>query len=64
MTAKELEEQIRQLRAAPLVLICRTPTGREQAMSVQECMETGSRFLHVAVDELDKLLGQELGGST
>ncbi len=64
MTAKELEEQIRQLRAAPLLLVCRTPAGKEKAMSIRECMETGSRFLHVAADELDNLLEQELGGST
>ena len=61
MTVKELEEQIQQLRTGPLLLICRTPAGKEQAMSVRECIETGSRFLHVAVDELDKLLEQELG---
>lgn len=34
-------------------------------MSVRECMETGSCFLHVAVpDDLDTILEQELGGST
>ena len=31
-------------------------------MSVRECVETGGRFLHVAADDLDKLLGRELGG--
>ena len=31
-------------------------------MSVRDCMETGSCFLHVAADELDTILEQELGG--
>ena len=64
MTVEELEEQIEKLRTGPLLLVCRTPAGKEKAMSIRECMETGSRFLHVAADELDNLLEQELGGST
>ena len=64
MTAEELEDQIKKLRALPLLLVCRTPAGKEKAMSIRECMETGSRFLHVAADELDALLDQELGGDT
>lgn len=64
MTVEELEKQVEKLRAGPLLLVCRTPAGNEKAMSVRECMETGSRFLHVAADELDALLDQELGGNT
>lgn len=61
----ELERQITELRTRPLLLVCRTPTGKEKTMSVRECMETGSCFLHVAVpDDLDTILEQELGGST
>lgn len=63
MTVEELEKQVEKLRTGPL-LVCRTPAGKEKAMSIRECMETGSRFLHVAADELDNLLEQELGGST
>lgn len=62
MTASEIEHSIAELRLRPLVLVCRTPTGKEKAMSLRECMETGSRFLHVAADELDDLLERELGG--
>ena len=64
MTVEELENHVEKLRTGPLLLVCRTPDGKEKAMSVRECMETGSRFLHVAADELDNLLEQELGGNT
>ena len=64
MTVEELENHVEKLRTGPLLLVCRTPDGKEKAMSVRECMETGRRFLHVAADELDNLLEQELGGST
>ncbi len=66
MTLKELERKIDQLRARPLVLLCRTPEGTERKMSVQECMETGSTFIHVVMgndlDDLDALLAYELKG--
>ena len=58
----ELERQISEVRARPLLLVCRTPAGKEKTMSVRDCMETGSCFLHVAADELDTILEQELGG--
>lgn len=61
MTVVELEQQIAALREAPLLLMCRTPSGRTQRMSVGECVETGSAFIHIAADELDKLLEQTLG---
>lgn len=67
MTIKELERKINQLRARPLVLLCRTPDGAEREMSVQECMETGSAFIHIVMgndmDELDALLAYELKGA-
>lgn len=62
MEVSKIEQSITELRLQPLVLVCRTPTGKEKATSVRECMETGSRFLHVAADELDELLERELGG--
>lgn len=66
MTIKELEYKINQLRARPLVLLCRTPEGAERKMSVRECMETGSTFIHVIMgndlDDLDALLAYELKG--
>lgn len=62
MSVEELEKQIEKLRTGLLLLICRTPAGKEKTMSLRECMETGSRFLHVADDELDELLERELGG--
>lgn len=62
MSVEELEKQIEKLRTGPLLLICRTPAGKEKTMSIRECLESGSRFLHVAADELDELLERELGG--
>ena len=40
---------------------CRTPKGKVCCMSVRECVETGSAFLHIAADELDEMLEQALG---
>lgn len=31
-------------------------------MTVRECVDTGSVFVHVVADELDALLAAELGG--
>lgn len=64
MTIAELEQRIAELRSRPLLVVCRTARGREEAMSLQECAETGSTFVHVAADELDALLAAELGGDT
>lgn len=67
MTIKELERKINQLRARPLVLLCRTPEGVEKEMSVQECLETSSAFIRVVkgndLDDLDELLAYELRGA-
>ena len=62
MEIKELEQRIAELRSRPLLLVCRDRKGKEQTISLQKCMRTGSVFLHVAADDLDKLLGAELGG--
>lgn len=67
MTIKELEEKINELRSRPLVILCRTPDGEEREMDVQECVETGSVFIHVVMendlDDLDALLADELKGA-
>lgn len=62
MSVKELERRITELRSRPLVLLCRTPKGKEQVMSVRECVTTGSVYVHIVADELDELLSAELGG--
>ena len=61
MTLTELEQRISALRSRPLLLVCRDRKGRERIMTPAECCQTGSVFLHVAADDLDKLLGAELG---
>ena len=60
MDILELERQIRSLRSRPLLVVCKTSKGKECGMSLRECVETGSAFLHVAADELDELLEREL----
>lgn len=62
MGINELERMVSQIRAKPLQLVCVTRKGERRVMSIRECRETEARFLHVVVDELDKLLGAELGG--
>lgn len=60
MTIEELERRIAELRSRPLLLVCRTSRGKEQTMSLRECVKTGSTFLHIAADDLDALLSAEL----
>lgn len=61
MTLDKLQQQIQQFRTQPLLLICRTPAGKERAMTLEECHRTGSTYVHIAADDLDKLLETELG---
>lgn len=61
MTICEIERQVKILRERPLRIVCQTPKGQVRSMSVRECVETGSSFLHIAADELDELLEQALG---
>lgn len=62
MRIEDLNQQIAQLRSRPLLLVCRTPKGREQVMSLEECRRSESVYIHVAADDLDALLSAELGG--
>lgn len=62
MEITELEQRISELRSRPLLLVCRDRKGCERIMTPAECCQTGSVFLHVAADDLDKFLGAELGG--
>ena len=62
MGISELERRVAEIRAKPLQLVCVTAAGRMRLMTIQKFWETGARFLHVATDELDVLLGAELGG--
>ena len=62
MATEELNRQIAQLRSQPLLVVCRTPKGREQVMTLEECRRTGSIYIHVAANDLDELLSGELGG--
>ena len=62
MNIDEIERAVQAIRDKPLQLIGITPTGERCIMSVRECAETKSRYVHVVVDRLDELLGRELGG--
>lgn len=62
MDINNLEQRVKELQARPLQLLCRTPMGSECIMSIQECRESGSTYIHlVGFDDLDGLLGRELG---
>ena len=62
VSIEELELRVMEIRRRPLMMICRTPNGKERPMTVRECATTGSTYIHVAVDDLDALLAGELGG--
>ena len=61
MSIEELEQRVMEIRHRPLMMICRTPNGKERPMTVRECATTGSTYIHVAADDLDALLAGELG---
>ncbi len=63
MSDRELFRAVRELQARPLVLLCQTPAGKVCCMGLSECIRTGSTFIQVVIDELDKLLEEELGGA-
>ncbi len=62
MSIFELENRAAEIQGRPLQLVCVTRKGERRVMTIRECVESKSKFLHVAVDDLDKLLGAELGG--
>lgn len=61
MGIDELEQRIAEIRAKPLLLICQMPSGKH-SLTIRECWESRSRFVHVNCDEIDKVLGASLGG--
>ena len=62
MGIDELETKIQAIRDKPLLLLCQMPSGKMRSLTIRECWESGSRFIHVDCTELDELLGRELGG--
>lgn len=61
MSKEELERHISELRSGPLLLLCRTSQGREQVMTVGECVEAGAVYIRLVANDLDELLAAELG---
>lgn len=62
MTLDELNMQIAELRSRPLLLLCRTPKGREKIMTAEECATSGAVYIRIVADDLDTVLAAELGG--
>ena len=62
MTIDELLRRVEKLRSRPLMVLCKTPEGKEKVMCLEECHRTGSRYIHVAANDLDQLLSAALGG--
>ena len=61
MLEKDLERKIEAIRAKPLKLLCKTPRGTEEIMSVRDCVRSGSRYICIIANELDTLLDDNLG---
>ncbi len=61
MTPEALERRIAELQTQPLVLLCKARDGKVRSMSVSECLESGSSYIHLGFDRLDRLLARELG---
>lgn len=60
MTEQQLLSEIERIRQKPLVVVCQTPEGKRAAMTIQDCLKIGLPYLHIAADELDRLLDKEL----
>ena len=58
----DLEQRIKQIRNKPLLVLCRMPNGRERVLSVDDCIRSGGRYIHVVEDELDATLAEVLEG--
>ena len=62
MDIDEIERAVQAIRDRPLILLCVTRKGERRVMTIPECVESGAKYVHVVVDQLDELLGRELGG--
>lgn len=60
VTIDKLEQQVAELRSRPLMVLCKTPDGKEKVMCLEERHRTGSRYIHVAANDLDQLLSAAL----
>lgn len=58
----DLERRIEQIRKKPLLVLCRTPNGNEKVLSVDDCIRSGGRYIHIVEDELDATLAEVLEG--
>lgn len=64
MEIHELNRCIAELRRKPLMMVCRTPKGTSKVMNLEECIRSGSSYVHIVADDLDELLAAELGEGT
>ena len=62
MEIDEIERAVQVIRTRPLQMICLTKKGERRIMTVRQCVESKAKYLHIVADELDALLGVELGG--
>lgn len=62
MTVEEIEKKAAEIRAGPLQLLCKTPSGKMCIMTICQCVQSKSRFVYVVDDALDALLASTLGG--
>lgn len=62
MDISEIEAKIKEIRDGSLKLLCLMPSGKTRTLTVRECIEAKAKYVHVVVDQLDELLGRELGG--
>lgn len=62
MNIDELERKITEIRSKPMLLVCRTPSGKTRRLTIRQCWDAGARFVHVDCTEIDAILGVALGG--
>ena len=62
MDIDEIERAVQTIRDRPLMLLCVTRKDERRVMTIPECVESGAKYVHVVVDQLDEFLGRESGG--
>ncbi len=52
----KLLAEVEKLKEKPTLVLCKTQSGEERVLSLEECIQIGAKYIHPVCDELDELL--------
>lgn len=64
MTLEQIEAEAARIRGQPVKIMCLGQDSKQHILTIAECVRTGSRYIHVVDDALDKFLDDTLGGDS